>query len=137
MGQTCFHVHLPVCPLFRSASYRWRFKAEGLEYTVNYGIFTVFSKPLYWLLAKIHGVVGNWGWAIVILTILIKAAFFKLTEAQYRSTARMRKLQPRIELVLQEPEEFRVVSNIVVTPDKDDDSQIVCKFDLLRWYAPL
>jgi YidC/Oxa1 family membrane protein insertase len=71
--------------------------ASGLEYTVNYGIFTVFSKPLYWLLAKIHSFVGNWGWAIVILTILIKAAFFKLTEAQYRSTARMRKLQPRIE----------------------------------------
>jgi YidC/Oxa1 family membrane protein insertase len=71
--------------------------APGLEYTVNYGIFTVFSKPLYWLLAKIHAFVGNWGWAIVILTIFIKAAFFKLTEAQYRSTARMRKLQPRIE----------------------------------------
>lgn len=71
--------------------------ASGLEYTVNYGIFTVFSKPLFWLLAKIHGFVGNWGWAIVILTIFIKAAFFKLTEAQYRSTARMRKLQPRIE----------------------------------------
>jgi len=71
--------------------------APGLEYTVNYGIFTVFSKPLFWLLAKIHSVVGNWGWAIVILTIFIKAAFFKLTEAQYRSTARMRKLQPRIE----------------------------------------
>ena len=71
--------------------------SDGLEYVVNYGIFTVFSKPLYWLLAKIHSVVGNWGWAIVILTILIKAAFFKLTEAQYRSTARMRKLQPRIE----------------------------------------
>ena len=71
--------------------------APGLEYTVNYGIFTVFSKPLYWLLSKIHGVVGNWGWAFVLLTVLIKAAFFKLTEAQYRSTARMRKLQPRIE----------------------------------------
>jgi YidC/Oxa1 family membrane protein insertase len=71
--------------------------APGLEYTVNYGIFTVFSKPLFWLLEKIHDVVGNWGWAIVMLTILIKAAFFKLTEAQYRSTARMRKLQPRIE----------------------------------------
>ena len=71
--------------------------APGLEYTVNYGIFTVFSKPLFWLLEKIHEVVANWGWAIVILTILIKAAFFKLTEAQYRSTARMRKLQPRIE----------------------------------------
>jgi YidC/Oxa1 family membrane protein insertase len=71
--------------------------APGLEHTVNYGIFTVFSKPLFWLLNKIHGFVGNWGWAIVILTIFIKAAFFKLTEAQYRSTARMRKLQPRIE----------------------------------------
>jgi YidC/Oxa1 family membrane protein insertase len=71
--------------------------APGLEYTVNYGIFTVFSKPLFWLLNKIHGFVGNWGWAIIILTIFIKAAFFKLTEAQYRSTARMRKLQPRIE----------------------------------------
>jgi len=71
--------------------------APGLEYTVNYGIFTVFSKPLFWLMEKIHDVVGNWGWSIVILTILIKAAFFKLTEAQYRSTARMRKLQPRIE----------------------------------------
>jgi len=71
--------------------------APGLEYTVNYGIFTVFSKPLYWLLSHIHTLVGNWGWAIVLLTVLIKAAFFKLTEAQYRSTARMRKLQPRIE----------------------------------------
>jgi YidC/Oxa1 family membrane protein insertase len=71
--------------------------APGLEYTVNYGIFTIFSKPLFWLMEKIHGVVGNWGWSIIILTILIKAAFFKLTEAQYRSTARMRKLQPRIE----------------------------------------
>jgi YidC/Oxa1 family membrane protein insertase len=71
--------------------------APGLEYTVNYGIFTIFSKPLFWLLSHIHNIVGNWGWAIVLLTILIKAAFFKLTEAQYRSMARMRKLQPRIE----------------------------------------
>lgn len=71
--------------------------APGLELTVNYGIFTVFSKPLFWLLSHIHALVGNWGWAIVLLTVLIKAAFFKLTEAQYRSMARMRKLQPRIE----------------------------------------
>jgi YidC/Oxa1 family membrane protein insertase len=71
--------------------------APGLEHTVNYGIFTVFSKPLFWLLEKIHNVVGNWGWAIVILTILVKGAFFKLTEAQYKSMARMRKLQPRID----------------------------------------
>lgn len=71
--------------------------APGLEYTVNYGIFTVFSKPLFWLLDKIHNVVGNWGWSILLLTVLIKAAFFKLTEAQYKSMARMRKLQPRID----------------------------------------
>jgi YidC/Oxa1 family membrane protein insertase len=71
--------------------------APGLGYTVNYGIFTVISKPLYWLLSHIHSLVGNWGWAIVLLTILIKAAFFKLTEAQYKSMARMRKLQPRID----------------------------------------
>jgi YidC/Oxa1 family membrane protein insertase len=71
--------------------------APGLGYTVNYGIFTVFSKPLFWLLSNIHAVVNNWGWAILLLTVLIKLAFFKLTEAQYRSMARMRKLQPRIE----------------------------------------
>ncbi|MGA9575182.1 MAG: membrane protein insertase YidC [Lysobacterales bacterium] len=71
--------------------------APGLGHTVNYGIFTVFSKPLFWLLSHIHKLVNNWGWAIVLLTVLIKLVFFKLTEAQYRSMARMRKLQPRIE----------------------------------------
>jgi YidC/Oxa1 family membrane protein insertase len=71
--------------------------APGLGHTVNYGIFTVFSKPLFWLLSNIHSVVNNWGWAILLLTVLIKLLFFKLTEAQYRSMARMRKLQPRIE----------------------------------------
>jgi len=71
--------------------------APGLGHTVNYGIFTVFSKPLYWLLSNIHSFTNNWGWAILLLTVLIKLAFFKLTEAQYRSMARMRKLQPRIE----------------------------------------
>ncbi|MDX1459791.1 MAG: membrane protein insertase YidC, partial [Xanthomonadales bacterium] len=71
--------------------------APGLQHTVNYGIFTVFAKPLFWLLAKIHSFVGNWGWAIIFLTVLIKLAFFKLTEAQYKSMARMRKLQPRVE----------------------------------------
>ncbi len=71
--------------------------APGLGHTVNYGIFTIFSKPLYWLLSHIHNVVGNWGWSILLLTVFIKLLFFKLTEAQYRSMARMRKLQPRIE----------------------------------------
>jgi len=71
--------------------------APGLRHTVDYGIFTVFAKPLFWLMSKIHSVVNNWGWSIVLLTVLIKLLFFKLTEAQYRSMARMRKLQPRIE----------------------------------------
>ncbi|WP_395373568.1 membrane protein insertase YidC [Marinicella sp. W31] len=70
--------------------------AKGLELTVDYGIFTVFAKPLFWVLEKIHGFVGNWGWSIVLLTILIKLVFFKLSEKQYRSMAKMRKLQPRI-----------------------------------------
>ncbi len=75
--------------------------APGLEHTVNYGIFTLFSKPLFWLLNKIHSVVDNWGWSIILLTFLVKGAFFKLTEAQYKSMARMRKLQPRIEQLKQ------------------------------------
>src|SRR5690554_773315 len=70
--------------------------ARGLDLTVDYGVFTAISKPLFWLLEKIHGFVGNWGWSIVLLTILIKLVFFKLSEAQYKSMARMRKLQPRI-----------------------------------------
>ncbi len=71
--------------------------AEGLDLTVDYGVFTVIAKPLFWVLSFIHSFVGNWGWAIVLLTILIKLAFFKLTESQYKSMARMRKLQPRIQ----------------------------------------
>ncbi len=71
--------------------------AEGLELTVDYGIFTIFAKPLFWLLEFLHRLLGNWGLAIIALTILIKLAFYKLTEAQYRSMARLRKLQPRLE----------------------------------------
>ncbi|WP_018879265.1 membrane protein insertase YidC [Thioalkalivibrio sp. ALE9] len=71
--------------------------AQGLELTVDYGIFTFLSKPLFWLLDKIHAVVGNWGWAIVILTILIKLAFFKLSATSYRSMARMRKVAPKLQ----------------------------------------
>ena len=71
--------------------------ADGLELTVDYGIFTPFSKILFWLLDHIHNLVGNWGWSIILLTVLVKAVFFKLTEAQYKSMAKMRKLQPRIQ----------------------------------------
>jgi len=71
--------------------------APGLSLTVDYGIFTIIAKPLHWILAQLHKLTGNWGFAIILLVVLIKAAFFKLSEAQYRSMARMRKMQPRIE----------------------------------------
>lgn len=71
--------------------------APGLGLTVDYGIFTILAQPLFWLLAFVHRFVGNWGWAIVVVTILIKLAFYKLTETQYKSMAKLRKVQPRMQ----------------------------------------
>ena len=71
--------------------------AEGLDLTVDYGILTFLSAPLFWILEIIHSVFGNWGMAIIILTILIKAVFFKLSETSYRSMAQMKKLNPRMQ----------------------------------------
>lgn len=71
--------------------------APGLRYTVDYGKVTLVAQPLFWLLEWLHRLTGNWGIAIILLTILIKLAFFKLTEAQYKSFARMRKLTPRMQ----------------------------------------
>ncbi len=70
--------------------------APHLELTVDYGWLTFLSKPLFWLLENIHKFVQNWGWSIIILTILIKLVFYKLSETSYRSMAKMRKLQPRL-----------------------------------------
>ncbi len=70
--------------------------APGLELTVDYGIFTVISQPVFWVMEKIHSFVGNWGIAIILVTMLIKLIFFKLSEAQYKSMAKMRRLQPRM-----------------------------------------
>ena len=69
----------------------------GLEYSVDYGWLTVIASPLFWLLSKIHSLVQNWGVAIILLTILIKAAFFKLSASGYRSMAQMRELAPRLQ----------------------------------------
>jgi YidC/Oxa1 family membrane protein insertase len=71
--------------------------APGLELTVDYGKLTFIAEPIYWLLEKIHVLVGNWGWSIIFLTILIKLAFFKLSETSYKSMANMRKLAPRLQ----------------------------------------
>lgn len=70
--------------------------APGLELTVDYGRLTIIAEPIFWLLEKIYLLLGNWGWAIIVLTILIKLAFYKLSEASYKSMAGMRKLAPRM-----------------------------------------
>ena len=69
---------------------------ERLKLTVDYGWLTILSQPMFWLLALIYQYVGNWGLSIIIITILIKLAFYKLTEASGRSMAKMRNLQPRV-----------------------------------------
>ena len=71
----------------------------GLELTVDYGVLTIIAKPLFWLLDKFHGIFGNWGWAIIFLTITVKALFYKLSEMSYKSMAKMRKVAPRMKLM--------------------------------------
>jgi YidC/Oxa1 family membrane protein insertase len=68
-----------------------------MDLTVDYGWLTVISAPLFWLLAFIHRWVGNWGWAIILLTILIKLAFYPLSAASYKSMAHMKKMQPKLQ----------------------------------------
>jgi len=71
--------------------------AEGLDLTVDYGWLTILAQPIFWLLNKLHSFVGNWGVAIILLTILIKLAFYKLSETSYKSMANMRKMTPRMQ----------------------------------------
>ncbi len=71
--------------------------ATGLDLAVDYGWLTVLSQPLFWLLNWLHGLLGNWGWAIIMLTILIKLAFYKLSETSYKSMANMRRVAPRLQ----------------------------------------
>ncbi len=70
--------------------------ADKLNLVVDFGWLTIIANPIFWLLKKIHGFVGNWGWSIIFLTMIIKGIFYKLSEASYKSMARMRKLQPKL-----------------------------------------
>lgn len=70
--------------------------APNLQLTVDYGIFTIISEPLFWIMEWLHKLTGNWGWSIVLLTVLIKLVFFKLSATSYRSMAAMRKLTPKL-----------------------------------------
>ncbi len=71
--------------------------ADHLDLTVDYGWLWWIAQPLFWLLSFFHGLVGNWGVAIILLTVLIKAAFFKLSATSYRSMANMRKVAPKMQ----------------------------------------
>jgi len=70
--------------------------APGLELVKDYGWFTILAKPLFWLLDQLHKLLGNWGWAIVALVVLLKAAFFSLNASAYRSMAKMKAINPRV-----------------------------------------
>ncbi len=70
--------------------------APGFDLTVDYGRLTFLAKPIFWLLEKLHALLGNWGWSIILLTVLIKAAFYKLSKTSYKSMAHMKKMGPRM-----------------------------------------
>jgi YidC/Oxa1 family membrane protein insertase len=70
--------------------------APGLDLVVDYGWLTFLAQPIYWLLEKLHGIVANWGWAIVLLTIIIKLIFYPLSAASYKSMAKMKAVSPRL-----------------------------------------
>lgn len=71
--------------------------APGLQLTIDYGIFWFISIAIFWLMQKVHDFIGNWGWAIVITTLIIKLLFYKLSAKSYRSMSMLKKLQPRME----------------------------------------
>lgn len=71
--------------------------APGLDLTIDYGMLKMISVPLFWLLDKIHGLVNNWGIAIILLTVLIKILFYPLAAKSYRSMAQLRELSPRLQ----------------------------------------
>lgn len=76
--------------------YALRDIAPGLELSVDYGYLFFIAQPIFWLLTKIHGVLGNWGWSIVGVTVIVKAMFFWLNAKAYMSMANMRKIQPKL-----------------------------------------
>lgn len=72
--------------------------SPGLELTVDYGVLWMIAQPLFWLLTAIHKyIISNWGWSIVLLTVLIKAVFFPLSASSYRSMANMRRVMPQMQ----------------------------------------
>lgn len=85
-------------PLFMGPQEQGLLKAAapGLDRVVDYGMFSVLAEPMFWLLQWFHNLVGNWGWAIVLLTILIKAVFYPLNAAAGRSMGKMKLVGPKL-----------------------------------------
>jgi inner membrane protein oxaA len=75
---------------------RLAYIADGLDLVVDYGWLTFLSKPIYSVLNFLYGLVGNWGWAIVLLTCLVKAILYPISAAGYKSMARMKEVTPRM-----------------------------------------
>jgi YidC/Oxa1 family membrane protein insertase len=73
--------------------------APGFELVKDYGWLTIIAKPIFWLMTQIHKVLGNWGWTIIVLTIMIKLAFFPLSAASYRSMAKMKTVTPKMQAI--------------------------------------
>ncbi|WP_341646700.1 membrane protein insertase YidC [Thauera sp. SDU_THAU2] len=71
--------------------------APGLDLVVDYGWLTVIAAPLFWVLSWFHKLTGNWGWAIILVTVALKLLFFPLSAASYKSMAKMRVLGPRLQ----------------------------------------
>jgi YidC/Oxa1 family membrane protein insertase len=84
--------------LFVGPKLQAQLEATGprLDLVADYGMLTLLARPLFWLLEKAYDLVGNWGWAIVLITALLKLVFYPLSEASGKSMARMRVLAPRI-----------------------------------------
>ncbi|KAF1048296.1 MAG: Membrane protein insertase YidC [Herbaspirillum frisingense] len=73
--------------------------APGLDLVRDYGHLAIIAKPIFWLMTHIHAVVGNWGWTIILLTVLIKLVFFPLSAASYRSMAKMKAVSPKMQAI--------------------------------------
>ncbi len=84
--------------LFVGPKLQEQLQATGpeLRRTADYGKLTILAQPLFWILSKVHGVIGNWGWTIILVTLLIKLVFYKLSETSGRSMAKMRTVAPRL-----------------------------------------
>lgn len=94
-GETArFHSRLFVGPKIQS---RLEKIAPNLRLSVDYGVLDILAKPVFWLLDHIHTLVGNWGLAIILVTLVIKLLFYKLSQASYRSMARMRQFAPKMQ----------------------------------------